>query len=386
VRRGEDGPRPEQGARHVAGGTDGSSAAVTQQRTSTRARLVRWRSGATFWSSAADAPRERRPTDAGIAVLGVLAVTLLSLAAPGPTDLDTKLVSAIKALPGLLGWFWESTYAAALLWTLVLVVAALATNHRRVLFLEQLGAVILALGLGGLVAVVERNRKLQARDISLFEIGKTFHTGPGGKLPDEVRRLGIALSGMRFDPHWSEKGRPVDFYDIKGIAESLLGPMELKPSNHGHLKPGCQADIVLDGSIIGTVGSVHPDILGLMDTDDEILVLEVLLEPVLVRRWEGLREIPKFPSTWRDLSLVVDENVCYADIVAGIQSKGIREIRQVAAVDVYLGDKLPTGKKGVTIRITYQSDERTLEDAMISRWQDRIVASLRDDLGITLRQ
>jgi len=58
----------------------------------------------------------------------------------------------------------------------------------------------------------------------------------------------------------------------------------------------------------------------------------------------------------------------------------------VAAVDVYLGDKLPTGKKGVTIRITYQSDERTLEDAMISRWQDRIVASLRDDLGITLRQ
>ncbi|HNQ85096.1 MAG TPA: phenylalanine--tRNA ligase subunit beta [Deltaproteobacteria bacterium] len=238
----------------------------------------------------------------------------------------------------------------------------------------------------GLVAVVERNRKLQARDISLFEIGKTFHTGPGGKLPDEVRRLGIALSGMRFDPHWSEKGRPVDFYDIKGIAESLLGPMELKPSNHGHLKPGCQADIVLDGSIIGTVGSVHPDILGLMDTDDEILVLEVLLEPVLVRRWEGLREIPKFPSTWRDLSLVVDENVCYADIVAGIQSKGIREIRQVAAVDVYLGDKLPTGKKGVTIRITYQSDERTLEDAMISRWQDRIVASLRDDLGITLRQ
>jgi len=238
----------------------------------------------------------------------------------------------------------------------------------------------------GLVAAVERNRKLQTRDISLFEIGKTFHAVPGGKLPDEVRRLGIALSGMRFDPHWSEKGRPVDFYDIKGLAESLLGVMELKPSSHGHLKPGCQADIVLDGSIIGAVGSVHPDILGLMDTDDEILVLEVLLEPVLVRRWEGIREIPKFPSTWRDLSLVVDENVCYADIVADIQSKGIREIRQVAAVDVYLGDKLPTGKKGITIRITYQSEERTLEDAMISRWQDRIVASLRDDLGITLRQ
>lgn len=123
--------------------------------TRTRARIVRWRSGATFWSSAADAPRERRPTDAGIVVLGVVAVALLSIAAPGPTELDKKLKDAIAALPGLLGWFWESTYAAALLWALVVVVAALATNHRRVLFLEQLGAMVLALGFGGLVAVIE---------------------------------------------------------------------------------------------------------------------------------------------------------------------------------------------------------------------------------------
>ncbi len=131
----------------MTSGTDGPGGA--------RGRLVRWRSGATFWSSAADAPRERRPTDVGLAVLGVVAVALLSLAAPGPTDLDKKLKDAIAALPGLLGWFWETAYAAALLWTIVLVVAALGTRHRRVLVLEQLGAVLLALGLGGLVAVLE---------------------------------------------------------------------------------------------------------------------------------------------------------------------------------------------------------------------------------------
>ena len=126
--------------------TDGAGAGM---------RLRRWRSGATFWSSAADAPRERRPTDAAIVVLGAAAMALLSVAAPGPTDLDTKVVAAIKELPGLLGWFWESAYAAALLWTLVLVLAALVTRHRRVLLLEQVGAVVLALGVGGLVGVLE---------------------------------------------------------------------------------------------------------------------------------------------------------------------------------------------------------------------------------------
>lgn len=238
----------------------------------------------------------------------------------------------------------------------------------------------------GMLAAVERNKKLQTRDISFFEIGKTFHPVQGRKLPDEVRRLGIALSGQRFDAHWSDRGRAVDFYDIKGIAETLMEGVELRPSAHAHLVQGCQADLVLDGSVIGTLGSVHQDILAALDIGDEIFVLEVLLEPVLTRRWKGLKEIPRFPSTWRDLSLVVDEQVCYADIVKSIRSKGIREIRQVAAVDVYHGDKLPAGKKGITIRVTYQSEERTLEDATINTWQDRIIASLSDDLGITLRQ
>jgi len=72
--------------------------------------------------------------------------------------------------------------------------------------------------------------------------------------------------------------------------------------------------------------------------------------------------------------------------VKAIQAKGINEIRQVAAVDLYTGEKLPAGKKGITIRITYQSDVRTLEDAMINEWQGGIIKSLQTDLGIELRQ
>jgi phenylalanyl-tRNA synthetase beta chain len=110
------------------------------------------------------------------------------------------------------------------------------------------------------------------------------------------------------------------------------------------------------------------------------------LEECITKKWQGMKEIPKFPSTWRDMSLVVDESLSYSDIVKVIQTRNIKEIRQVFPVDLYVGEKLPQGKKGITIRITYQSDSRTLEDATITAWQERIITSLQKDFGIQLRQ
>ena len=123
--------------------------------TGSRPRLAVWRGGVVFWSSAADAPRVRRPTDVAVAVAGLVVMALLAVVAPGPTDVDTSVATAIASFPGSLTWMWESAYAAALLWSLVLLLTALLSAHRRVLFLEQLGAVVLALGVGGLVAVLE---------------------------------------------------------------------------------------------------------------------------------------------------------------------------------------------------------------------------------------
>jgi uncharacterized membrane protein YbhN (UPF0104 family) len=120
-----------------------------------RPRLALVRFGLTFWASAADAPRKRRPTDMGIAALGLVMLLLLTVIAPGPTDTDTKVAAAFASFPGLFTWAWETLYSAALLWAAVLMLSALVTRHRRVLILEQLGAMGLALGLGGLLAVRE---------------------------------------------------------------------------------------------------------------------------------------------------------------------------------------------------------------------------------------
>ena len=118
-------------------------------------RLAVWRSGFRFWSSAADAPRERRPTDVVVAVVGLLIVAAISIVATDPNTVDSAVAKAISSFPGLLTWVWSSLYAAALLWAFVLVVVALLTRHRRVLVIEELGAAVIALALGGLVAVMK---------------------------------------------------------------------------------------------------------------------------------------------------------------------------------------------------------------------------------------
>ncbi|HRR22752.1 MAG TPA: hypothetical protein P5553_15170, partial [Desulfomonilia bacterium] len=184
----------------------------------------------------------------------------------------------------------------------------------------------------------------------------------------------------------SGKPRDVDFYDMKGLAEALLPGISVTPSKHAFYKPGHQADILLDDRVIGHMGALSEDILAMLDITDEVYALEADADAVLKKTFKGVQEIPKFPMTWRDLSLEADEGVAYSNILRTIEGLKIRELRMITAVDLYTGEKLSPGKKGITIRLTYQSETRTLEDSIINKWQDKVIQSLSSELGIQLRQ
>jgi phenylalanyl-tRNA synthetase beta chain len=103
------------------------------------------------------------------------------------------------------------------------------------------------------------------------------------------------------------------------------------------------------------------------------------------KEWIGMTAVPRFPATWRDLSLVTQEDIGYGRIKQLVNGLKINELINMTAIDIYSGDKLPSGKKGITIRVTYQSWEKTLDDKQINKWQDLIIQTLQKDLGITLR-
>lgn len=238
----------------------------------------------------------------------------------------------------------------------------------------------------GLATVTSRNKNLQQKDISIFEIGKCFYPKGKGNLPDEPQKLGIAVSGQRDDAGWAVTPREVDFYDIKGIVEALLPGITVRPSEHIFYKQGSQADVFLDSRHVGHMGALHGDILEMLDIADEVYAAELSVDALLESRWQGLKEIPKFPATWRDLSLVAEEGIPFAEILRVIEGLNLADLRKVAAVDLYTGEKLPQNKKGITIRLTYQSSSRTLEDSILAPYQEKIIHALEKELGITLRQ
>ncbi len=237
----------------------------------------------------------------------------------------------------------------------------------------------------GMVTTVARNRNQQIRNITIFETGRCFEA-TGDLLPQETDMLGIALCGSLDIPYFDRQARMVDFYDIKGLAEDLLPGMTVEPSHHGFLMAGRQADLIVEGRKVGYLGAVNTAILEQEDIDDDVFVLEFPVREAFRDTYAGFRPLARFPMTARDLSLVVDAGLSYQKVTECIAGLGLKDLRRVAPIDIYEGDKLPAGKKGLTVRITYQSDEQTLSDKQINKWQEKIISALQKDLGIGLRQ
>jgi uncharacterized membrane protein YbhN (UPF0104 family) len=117
-------------------------------------RRDRWRVGLRVFSSARDAPRARRPTDAVLLVLATLGVVALSFPAPGPTALDSATANLVSELSGLAGWFWEISYDLLIVWSLALLLLALFAHGRKRLFLDELLAIALALAFASVASRV----------------------------------------------------------------------------------------------------------------------------------------------------------------------------------------------------------------------------------------
>jgi phenylalanyl-tRNA synthetase beta chain len=96
-------------------------------------------------------------------------------------------------------------------------------------------------------------------------------------------------------------------------------------------------------------------------------------------------EFPKYPSVLRDFSIVVDQLTEYRSIESIIHSAGIPEVQKVFPFDLYLGDRLPPNKKGISISIVFQGKDRTLSEEEINRYQEIILKMLRENLGAELR-
>ncbi len=246
--------------------------------------------------------------------------------------------------------------------------------------------------LPGLVEAVARNRRHGQRHVALFEIGARF-TIAGG----ETRAAAVAWTGTASGEHWSGSDRPVDVFDVKGSVESLCDAfgtsVRFEPSRTPFLLDGKTAAVMVGDTDIGVLGQLLPAVAegAGAPRQDAIFVAELSLDALRSRRThdpEWVRPIPRHPLVVRDVSIVVPESLP-AEIIRGtIRAAGEAQAAPLTAVgffDRYVGKGVPDGSVSISVRLTFQADDRTLTDREVQQALDRILSALVQQHGAVQR-
>ena len=248
--------------------------------------------------------------------------------------------------------------------------------------------------LASVMDMVEKNARLEER-LALFEIGPVFYPQPDQELPGEPIRLAMALRGPRELPGWdspSEKSE-LDFYDLKGILESLFGALHLPevsytPADDPRFHPGRSAQVRSQGALLGVFGELHPLVKEHYDVGEApVLAGDFDLEKIIAMApdlWT-LEPVPVFPPVLEDIAIVVDEGLPAGQVEAAIWQAGGKMLSGVRLFDIYRGERIGAGKKSLAYSLTYQAPDRTLTDAEAAQVRQRIIRRLEQDLGAKLR-
>ncbi|MCS7050729.1 MAG: phenylalanine--tRNA ligase subunit beta, partial [Thermomicrobium sp.] len=231
--------------------------------------------------------------------------------------------------------------------------------------------------------------------VAIFETGKVYVPRGRDELPDERRAVGCLLAGMDAPRDLYHQPRPVDFFDLKGVVETVLArlgarDLTFRPLTHPTLQPGRTAEILLRDRSIGILGEVlvtvaerfgipwhHRVVVAEFDLPT---LLEIGLEPVTVR------PLSRYQPIEQDFAVVVDEGVPAADVAAAIEAGAGPLAVVVRLFDVYRGPAIPEGKKSLAFRVVLSAPDRAVSDEELQRIRDRIEQQVRRRVKGALRR
>jgi phenylalanyl-tRNA synthetase beta chain len=233
--------------------------------------------------------------------------------------------------------------------------------------------------------------------LELFEIGTSYQPVTGEKLPAELRRLGMVLTGRRQAEFWTDpQNGPVptyDFFDAKGILDCLwqalhLSDVTYEPAQATWLHPARRALVKCGSEMIGAFGELHPKTAAAFDLGDRaVLAGEFDLQTIFASvpdRFD-FQPVPRFPPALRDIAVIVAEDVSAARIEQEIRTAGAPLLADMRLFDLYRGESIPAGTKSLAYALTYQAADRTLVDKEVDKAHKKIEDRLKHVLKARIR-
>jgi len=240
----------------------------------------------------------------------------------------------------------------------------------------------------GLLPTWLYNRQRQQKRARLFECGASYFPAEGGTR--ETQKLAGLVAGSALAEQWSGKPeRPVDFYDVKADLVALLGSsaaqFSFERGEHPALHPGRCARILRQGQPVGWLGALHPRLAQSLDVTDALLLFELDSDAVGAALLPHPGQVSEFPSSRRDLALVLKEEITAQELVAAVRDSGGPLLKSVHIFDIYHGSGLPEGFKSMALGLIFQDYSRTLNIEEIDAAVGGITASVSAQLGASVR-
>lgn len=232
-----------------------------------------------------------------------------------------------------------------------------------------------------IIDVLAKNLNYKNDDLLIYELGNTFHSVEGEKIPLEKKKLAIGAYGK------------YEFYYLKDIIFNLLNILNIenvefvKNNNIEYFHSGVCADVLANGEKIGEIGQISYEVCKNFSIKKNIFVCEIDIEKIrdkssLVKIYEPLI---KYPAVKRDLALVVDKNIDSGEIEKIFKEHSNNLLKNVELFDVYIGNQVSEGKKSMAYKLTFQSKDKTLVDEDINSIIDDMLSDLNEKLGASLR-
>ncbi|HYK76507.1 MAG TPA: phenylalanine--tRNA ligase subunit beta, partial [Daejeonella sp.] len=241
----------------------------------------------------------------------------------------------------------------------------------------------------GLEAIVHNQNRRQA-DLKFYEFGKVYSTsGQGFK---ENQRLVIFMTGNQHAENWNGTAPKLSFYNLKSTVDAIISRLNL----NGFTTSDAQIENLAYGisyrrgeKSLVEFGSVSKAVLKKMDISSEVFYADMDWDAVLkaIRNNQiTFREVPKFPSVRRDLSMLLNKEISFGQLKQIAQKTEKSLLKEVNVFDVYEGDKLPEGKKSYALSFILQDEEKTLTDKQIDSIMQKLIFNFEKEAGVEIRK
>ena len=227
-----------------------------------------------------------------------------------------------------------------------------------------------------------------------FEVGNVFHPHKSNKLPDELQRLSLLMSGSRDSQSWLEKSEDnYDFFDLKGVLEQFfqtlhLDEIEWRKSSDLPCHPGRCAQILVKGNVLGFVGELHPKIRNSFELPEQPVCIAELDLDLIIKLSTNNHQMDFISNStpiFEDLAFVLESSIPVEHVTPLILQSGKPLLRSAMLFDVYEGEQVEKGKRSLAYSLTFQATDRTLNDKEVEKMRKKIMRRLEHEFQATLR-